>query len=271
MHVNKNMARGLASVIVASLAWMHPAAAAAPPTQEALQVVEVSGKVPERDEKSYRDLLAGMDRFATGEGAAPGATLRFKVLPRRDGVAMDSLALQIVGEHTRIAVPLAADHTFVLPVDAAAARDNAMVRFNRSPGSLAWRAEIRSPGVPADARRLGDLLLECRVALAADLLAFIHHPINMLVVKLADPCRSMPVNVFSFAERPLFGVTLVAGQRRRMLPATMLHGPTVVPLPAMEDWLFLRERVYLVKFKSLYDQQWPDDTLVQFDYMDDPS
>jgi hypothetical protein len=40
-------------------------------------------------------------------------------------------------------------------------------------------------------------------------------------------------------------------------------------MPDHEDWLFLRERVYMVRFKSLYDQGWTDDTLLQFDDMDD--
>jgi hypothetical protein len=239
--------------------------------QAPVAVVDVPGETPDREQKSYRDMLAGMELFEQQHALAPAASLRFKVLPRRDGVSMDGLVLQIVGDHTRIAVPLAADQTFVLPVDAAAARDNAVVRFNRQSGSLAWRADIRSAGVPANARRLGDLLLECKVAVAGDLLAYVHHPINMLVVKLPDPCRTLPLNLFSFADRPLFGATLVAGDRRSMLSAAMLHGPAFVPLAGQEDWVFLRDRAYTVKYKALYDQHWPDDTLLQFDYMDDES
>jgi len=53
------------------------------------------------------------------------------------------------------------------------------------------------------------------------------------------------------------------------MPAAMLHGPTVPMMPNQEDWTFLRERVYIVRFKSLYDQGWPDDTLLHSDYMDD--
>lgn len=260
--------RRLLPAVLWSLPWTALAGA---PIPVPASVVEIPGELADRDEKPYRDLLAGVTRFENSPGALPGATLRFKVRPRHDGVAMDALVLQIVGDHTRIAVPLDADHTFVLPVDAGAASDNAMVRFNRPSGSLAWRAEIRSPGVPVNARRLGDLLLECRVAFVADLPAYIHHPINMLVVKLPDPCRTLPINFFSFADRPLFGATLVDGQRRSMLSAAMLHGPAFVPLPGQEDWLHLRDRAYTVKYKELYDQRWPDDTLVQFDYMDDAS
>lgn len=244
-------------------------AALADDVDKSIPKVEVQGATQDRDEKSYRDMLAGMDVFDKNRGLAPTASLRFKVFPRHAGVSMDGLVLQISGDRTSIPVPLAADRTFTLPRNAGAATDNAVVRFNRKADSLAWRADIRSQGVPSNARRLGDLLLECKVAMAGDLVAYVHHPINMMITKMDDPCRTLPINMFYFADRPLFSVTLVSGSRRRIMPAAMLHGPTAPAMPGHEDWTFLRERVYMVKFKSLYEQGWPDDTLLQFDFMDD--
>lgn len=244
-------------------------AQAAAPADKPIPVVEVPGSLDDREEKSYRDILAGMDVFEKSHSLAPGASLRLKVLPRQAGVSMDGLVLQIVGEHTNIAVPLAADHTFVVPRNAAAAADKAVVRFNRKAKSLTWRADIRSPGVPPKARRLGDLLLECKVAMAGDLVAYVHHPINVMLTKLEDPCRTLPINMYYFADRPVFSLTLIDGQRRSSMPAAMLHGPTAPMMPSQEDWTFLRERVFMVKFKSLYEKKWSDDTLLQFDYMDD--
>jgi len=236
---------------------------------QSIPKVEVQGTTQDRDEKSYRDMLAAMDVFQKHHGLAPTASLRFKVFPRHAGVSMDGLVLQIAGERTSIPVPLAPDLTFTLPRSAEAAGDNARVRFNRKEGSLAWRADIRSQGVPSNARRLGDLLLECKVAMVGDLVAYVHHPINMMITKMEDPCRTLSINMFYFADRPLFSVTLVSGNRRSIMPAAMLHGPSAPMMPGHEDWTFLRERVYMVKFKTLYDQGWPDDTLLQFDYMDD--
>jgi hypothetical protein len=251
---------------LAIAAWLCIAAAA---HGQAIPKVEVQGAAQDRDEKSYRAMLAGMDVFDKNRGMAPGAALRFRVFPRHAGVEMEGLALQIAGAHTALPVPLAPDQSFTLPRNADAARDDAMVRFNRKAGSLAWRADVRSPGVPPNARRLGDVLLECRVAMAGDLVAYVHHPINLLVAQMDDPCRTMPINLYYFADRPVFSVTLVAGNRHSILPAALLHGPAAPMMPDHEDWIFLRERVYMVKFKSLYDQGWPDDTLLQFDYMDD--
>lgn len=252
---------------LAIAAWLSIAAAAH--ADQSVPRVEVQGTVQDRDEKSYRAMLAGMDVFEKHRSLAPAASLRFKVFPRHAGVSMDGLLVQIVGERTGIPVPLAADQSFTLPKDANAADAGAMVRFNRQAGSLAWRADVCSPGVPANARRLGDLLLECKVAMAGDLVAYVHHPINMLITKMEDPCRTLPINIFYFADRPVFSVTLVSGNRRRILPAALLHGPAAPLMPGHEDWIFLRERVFTVKFKSLYDEGWPDDTLLQFDYMDD--
>jgi len=76
------------------------------------------------------------------------ASLRFKVFPRHAGVSMDYLVLQISGDHTSIPVPVAADRSFTLPRNAEAVHDKAKVRFNRKEGSLAWRADVRSEGVP---------------------------------------------------------------------------------------------------------------------------
>jgi len=252
----------------AAAACLGPAAAsgqAAP----AIPVVEVLGAAQPRDEKPYRDLLAALDTVERQRRLAPAATLRFKVWPRREDVDMAGLEVRIVGPHTDIPVALAADRTFAIPRDAAAAADNATVRFNRKAGSLAWRADVRSPGVPANARRLGDLMLECAADVKGDLFAYLHHPINVLLSKLDEPCRTVPLNLFNFADRPVFGITLVAGERRSMLPAAFLHGDATVPFPGHEDWLAQRERVYKVKFKALYDAGWPDDTLLVFDFMDE--
>ena len=232
--------------------------------------VEVLGSREDRDEKSYRNIVSGMDVFEKNRSLAPAASLRFKILERKAGVSLNGLTLQIVGDHTKIPVPIDKDQVFDLARNADAASDRAVLTSNRKSGSLTWRAEIRSPGVPANARRLGDLLLECKVGLASGLIAYLHHPVNMLIVGLPDPCRDVAINMFYFADRPLFSVTLIDGKRRSVLPAAMLHGPEIPYLLAItQDWPFLKDRVFMVKFKSLYEKGWTDDTLLQFDYMDD--
>ncbi|HAT31141.1 MAG TPA: hypothetical protein DCW29_09905 [Janthinobacterium sp.] len=238
-------------------------------TAATIPSVEVSANRDNRDKKSYRRMPAGMDPFESEHQLAPRASLRFKVVPRRAGVTLDGLALHIYSKHGNIAVPLASDASFAVPRDAAAAHDDAALAFNRADNSLAWHADMRSPGLPPNARRLGELLLECKVDMVADLVAYIHTPINIMVGKLPDPCRTLPINMFYFADRPLFSVTLVYGARRGVLPADLLHGPALTSLAALQDWTFQRDRVYQIQFKSLYEKGWPDDTLLEFDYIDD--
>jgi len=232
-------------------------------------IVEVAAVREDRDEKSYRKILEGMDVFEKNHQLAPGATLRFKLMPRQAGVDLHGLLIQVRGVHTKIAIALDSDLSFSLPRDTGAAQDDAIVTSNRKSKSLTWRAEIRTPGMPARTRRLGDLLLECKVGMVADLVAYVPTPINVLITKLPDPCRSLSINMFYFTERPLFSVTLSHGKRRLILPAAQLHGPDLPMLTELQDWYFLRDRAFMMQFKPLYEQGWPDDTLLQFDYMDE--
>lgn len=257
------------AVLAALLLCLSPPVSAAGQDQAVAQVVEVPGVRGDRDEKSYRKIVQGMEVFDRNRQLAPGATLRFKVLPRRAGVSLQGLTMQLRGARTSIAIPLDADLTFELPRDAAAAQDDAMVSSNRKAGSLTWRAEIRTPGLPDKTRRLGDLLLECKVGMVADLVAYVPSPVNVLITKLPDPCRTLSINMFYFTDRPLFSVALMQDTRRVVLPAAQLHGPDAPILTDLQDWYFLRDKAFMMQFKPLYEQGWRDDTLLQFDYMDD--
>ena len=169
---------------------------------------------------------------------------------------------------------LAPDNTFTLERRAAALKENASVRPNRKAKTMTWRAEIRTPGLPPDTRRLGDLRLECEVGMQAGLISN-YRP---LLFGLLDPflregpeyCRRTDPRYLFFAERPLFGVTLVAGDRSEALPVERLYGGASRDshwkdeLPYC-DCEVLMDRAY---FMPLGDSSWPDDTLVKFDYMD---
>src|SRR6185295_17332827 len=116
-------------------------------------------------------MVVGMDVFEQRHYLAPTATLRFKLLPRKRDTDMEHIDLKIVGDSFTTRVPLAPDHTFTLERDERALNEDASVRPNRKAGSMTWRAEIRTPGLPPDARRLGDLRLECEVGVEARLIS----------------------------------------------------------------------------------------------------
>jgi hypothetical protein len=225
-------------------------------------------------EKSYRKMIRGMDLFERMHGMAPRASLRFKLLPRRPGTTMDHIDLEVIGSTVAYQVPIAPDHTFTLQRNQKALEEDAVVSPNRKKLSMTWRTEIRTPGLPPDTRRLGDLRLECRVGLEADLVS----NTNPLIARIAHLftgtegyCDRKDARYLFFADRPLFSVALVAGARREILPIDLLYAEASDD-PGLKDDLpycdceVLVDRTY---FLPLGDHSWPDDTLVELEYMDD--
>jgi len=224
-------------------------------------------------DKSYRKMIAGMDRFEKRRELAPAATLRFKLLPRHRDTDMRNVGLEIVGDSFALPVKVAPDHTFTLQRRPSALKENASVRPDRKAGTMTWRAEVRTPGLPPDTRRLGDLRLECEVGMQAGLISN-PRPLFEWVGKLLgegpEYCDRVDPRYLFFAERPLFSVTLVSGERAEVLPIDWLYGGASRD-PRWKDDLpycdceVLVERTYLL---PLGDASWPNDTLVEFEYMD---
>jgi hypothetical protein len=243
--------------------------------RDTLAPVSVSGVASEPVEKSYRRMVRGMDYFENARATvAPNAALRFKLLPRKRGTDMDKIAVEVIGSTFDYPVPIARDHSFTLSRDVRALQEDAVVSLNRKRLSMTWRAEIRTPGLmPADSRRLGDLRLECEVGLEAGLVSS-GGPIARIADLFRDSkqyCDRTDTRYLFFAERPLFSVTLVAGARREILPIDRLYAMASDD-PGLKDDLpycdceVLVDRSY---FLPLGDHSWPDDTRVEFEYMDE--
>lgn len=257
------------------LACLIPLLLAAPVrAQEAPGPVATVTVTQTRDpvDKSYRKMIDGMERFERDHALAPQATLRFQLLPRSPAVDMHGITLRVAGEHITIPVPVAPDNTFVLPQSAQALREDAAVIANRKTTSMTWRARINTPGLPPGTRRLGDLRLECLVGMDAGLVSNSSPLFGWLANAITGTervCNSPDGNYLFFAERPLFSVTLRAGARTEVLPFKMLYAggeQTRAMLPYC-DCQVLVDRTYYV---PIWDRGWPNDTLVEFEYMDDP-
>jgi len=219
-------------------------------------------------------MLKGMELFEEKHSMAPNASLRYKLLPRRRDTNMDGIELNIVGDTVTIPVPVAADHTFTLERHQKALDENASVILDRKARSMTWRAEIRTPGLPPNARRLGDLRLECYVGMEADLVSNVRPVIGQVanfVMRMLGYCDKSAVHYLFFSERPLFSVTMVAGTRTEILSVDELYaGISYDPLSKSDlsycDCEVLLDRTY---YMPLGDRSWPDDTLIEFEYMDD--
>ncbi|MRV72830.1 hypothetical protein GJ700_14045 [Duganella sp. FT92W] len=243
---------------------------AAQQAQQPIQSVTVPNTRDPVD-KSYRKMVRGMDRYARHIALAPQSALRFRLLPRLPTINLEGVTLNVVGDHITLPVAIAPDHTFTLERNEQALREDAALVANRKTSSMTWRAQVISSGVPPGMRRLGDLRLECLVGVEAGLVSNNARMFAWLSDLLAGPdqvCTSPDGNYLQFAERPLFGVTLRSGERVAVLPFRALYaGGTQTPatLPFC-DCQVLLDRSY---YAPVWDASWPDDTLVEFDYMDE--
>lgn len=241
---------------------------------ERMPSVTVSAKAnPNPVEKSYRKMLRGMDIFQQQYAMSPNTELRFKLLPRKKGTDMNTITLAVIGDTVDFVVPIDVSHTFALPRNALALLEGAQVVPNRRALSMTWRTDIRTPGLPPDTRRLGDLRLECKVGMEAGLISNSRSLIGGLVGALFDTpayCDKPAPQYLFFADRPLFSVTLLAGERRQVLSIDKLYA-NASDDASLHDTLpycdceVLVDRTYVL---PLGDRTWPDDTLVLFEYMD---
>jgi len=227
-------------------------------------------------EKSYRRMVRGMDLFDRLHALAPKAKLRYRLLPRRPDTDMQNVTLAIFSDS--LTLPVSVENgTFELERNAQALAENAVVAPDRRVGSLTWRTDIRTPGLPPGTRRLGDLRLECRVGMEAGLVSDdlpVIGAIARLIAGGGNYCDSDENLYLFFAERPLFGVTLVSpisGGRRESLPTDRLYAGITSGSVSRNnlgycDCELLLDRAY---FLPLGDKRWPDDTLVEYEYMED--
>ena len=222
--------------------------------------------------KSYSRMLEGAQLFEARRHLAPAASLRFKLLPRKPETPMDGIRLQVADDSRALFLKVAPDQTFVLEPNAAALKQDAQVMPDRRAGTMTWRAEVRTPGLPPNTRRLGDLRLECEVGMQSGLIS--SYPrgfFGWLAERLRESpeyCHRAAPRYLFFADQPIWSVTLVDGERREVLPVERLYGGAIQD-PAWKkdqhcDCEALFDHAYFV---PLGDPSWPDDTRIEIESM----
>ena len=261
----------LVVLLAATLAL--PAGASAPGSdsepEARLGRVELQGESTlARERKTLAQLFKAEALFAKHHALAPAAALRFKVYARTQADRAPAMQLDLVTAGGRQPVVLDAEDRFDVDPAWRALDEGTEIRSRLADGRVTWRPDIRSPGVPAGERRLGDLRLQCRVGFESGVARGLSPLSRLLALALPrDGCTTRGRSVSSFADAPIFAVTLVHGSQRLTLSALNLHGLRD-RYGERYDWGYsLRERMFRL---PMGDERWPDDTRVVFETMDDP-
>ncbi len=225
----------------------------------------------------------GVAVFEQQRELAPRASLRFRVLHGGGG----ALTLWLKSPAGQMPLPLTPDSTF--NPTALSDGQSIVAAPDNHAGPLAWRPDIRSPGLPPHSRRLGDLRLECLVdqqsglnpqepranclppARQADCLEQMGDCLRGASLALLAQWHAMhrlqwaratgqpqPARYLFIAKHPLAAIQLAHGEHRLTLPAGWLHGGGA---QNGASWPYPREYLYSLPLDAV---EWPDDTLVTF-------
>lgn len=239
-------------VIFCAFARAAEAPVETPDSEESIAEVAVNGtRNPAL--KPYRALSAGLDAFDQYRALAPNATLQFKLSKRAEfnqyKGSWDGVSLRLAGNGTSIPVPIGADGKFTLPRSKEAYEDDADLIVNQKKSVVRFSPDVRTPGLPANVRRLGDLRLECKVlvAIGKNELSFAQRA-AISMIALGDWCS------------PSFGKIWFSSPGWSM-HTTIVHGGKRTPLNS-----------YGYQFNApLGDKSLPDDALLEFEFWSDAS
>lgn len=120
--------------------------------------------------KSYRALVAGLDKFDDLHAMAPGVPqLRFQVEAKGKADAAQAnepLAARIAADDFSIPLTLDRDARFSVPRSQAAYDAKAELILNRKQRAARVETYVRTPGLADDRYRMGDVRLDCQVKIA---------------------------------------------------------------------------------------------------------
>jgi hypothetical protein len=251
--------------IALGFALLCGGASAAGPDEDVKKIPVDAIRNPEM--QSYRAIWAGLDMFDKEHGLAPAVPeMHFRLLTNKSGakcigfcggssqrqIGADEpdFGLRIASDNDSIPLRVSPEGVFTVPRNQAAYDDKADLVLNRKKNSYRMWPEVRTPGLPENVRRLGDLRLECKVkvAIAKEEIPFILVAFVNSILLTTDWCMKGEFNDEKFkfgymSEKPLLSATLVDGEHSLKLESSK-HGYQV----------------------ALGDRSWPDDALVQLEY-----
>lgn len=196
--------------------------------------------------RTYEAIAAGLDAFEKHHALAPAvAVLQFRI--RSTGTnGAEPPRVRLEGERGFI-LPLALDagNLFTVPRSSAAEESDAELVLNRKRSEARIDPHVRTPGLPDNRRRLGDLRLECQVLVAIakkEMPLLLNVTVNGLF-RTRDWCGFFNERDYGFdvrTDRPILSAVLHEGNRS----AALKTGKQSFSL-------------------SLYEPSWSDDAMVE--------
>ncbi|MEF9928897.1 MAG: hypothetical protein RR983_07950 [Massilia sp.] len=238
-------------LMLAMLVGVNVSASAADTRPDSPESIHINA-IRKPEVRKYTAIVAGLDAFERHHRMAPSAdALRFRVERRawtdktpKPGEA--PLALRLEGKDDLV-LPLVLNDAFetIVPRSSAALAADSELVLNRKRRMYRVTPLVRSPGLPENVRRLGDLRLECHV-----LVAIGKEELGLMRTLFVNSVLLTPnwCNFFN-AEREGFQFDTPATLAR----ATLREGDRTKDLP-------VEERNFRV---ALNDPDWSDDALIE--------
>lgn len=177
-------------------------------TEDKASRVEISNyKDPEL--RSYSQMLKGMKAYNEKHQLAPDSELYFILIPKSKNVSVQDLTMRLASDDTSIDIPIDSTGKFKLPFIELKKENEYDLILNKPKGQFLIRPDVKSNNFPDDAKRLGDLRLDCEVRWAIekqDVSVIFRAYVNML--SSGNPCTSRFVNVGFYAPKGIDSVTL---------------------------------------------------------------
>ena len=198
--------------------------------------------------RRYTSILAGLDAFDRHHHLAPGVdALRFRV--QRDPASDAAARVRLEGDGGFV-LPIAPDARgeYVVPRSEEAKAANSELVLNQKSSRYRIQPHVRTPGLPENVRRLGDLRLECKVWVAIS-----KNEIGLMwtltingLLRTRDWCTFLDKGKAGYA----FHV------RERIVRAILHEGNRSALLES-------RRRSFMA---PLHDMSWSDEALVELEY-----
>lgn len=200
--------------------------------------------------RRYTSILAGLDAFDRHHHLAPGVdALRFRVQPPRDPASDATVRVRLEGDGGFV-LPIAPDvrGEYMVPRSEEAKAANSELVLNQKSSRYRIQPHVRTPGLPENVRRLGDLRLECKVWVAIS-----KNEIGLMwtltingLLRTRDWCTFLDKGKAGYA----FHV------QERLVRAILHEGNRSALLES-------RRRSFMA---PLHDMSWSDEALVELEY-----